>query len=386
MSELAAKLARRRALNGEGDAQPSTQSSSPPVTSVTNSTESIGKIEQEEAAEKAVRDKEEQEAADKAARDKAGEAAAEKAARDKAEQEVAAEKAARDKAEQEIAAEKAARDKAEQEAAEEAARDREEQEAAAENKAKELAEHETIASSITDAVVEHKDDDELKELENFFDNMNDDAYLMDGLALDHTPAPPMSREPSDTPYSTNATNHNNNNNKELLLFAEDSSVAFSCAEGDGQGGRRHTELSEENNRLQSEETSLTNEVGAKDAQIRKIQKQIDSFTRRMQVEGEEGGESGKREGRASSRDPAEESSTSGHSLLSFMNKSPRDLFADDTNDNDEEEQLVSLDVSEEQLERSNRTLVEQVSTQRERRLTEPYRTDAVLLLCACVCL
>jgi hypothetical protein len=247
----------------------------------------------------------------------------EEAARQKAEQEetarVKAEEDAMEEAARVQAEEVAARLKAEHEAAEEESRMKAEEEAM-EHKANSLQEGQLINKH-------EKVDDELKELESFFDNMNDD---MEGLGL---PEPPLSREISSINGGTD-------------LFAEDS--ATFCVEGDDSSMRRQ-ELLSENDKLKAEETSLTNEVSAKSAQIRKIRKQIDSFSRQL-GEGEFGGGGGE-----VSISLDDEFGQQSHRHLSY--KKSRDLFADDI-DLDLQDSQDSL--KEDELAGRNAELVKQV--------------------------
>jgi hypothetical protein len=402
MSELAAKLARRRALNGEGDTltHSLTSASNSASVSVSSTTrDNSNNINKDENKERIRREKEEEEAArvkaeeavvvarvkaeqeeavaremaemEEAARVKKREeeeakADMEEEARVKAEEEEEEaarvkkreEEAARVKAEQEEAVakemaemEEAARQKAEQEetarvkaeedAMEEAARVQAE-EVAARLKAEHEAAEEESRMKAEEEAMEHKAnslqegqlinkhekvDDELKELESFFDNMNDD---MEGLGL---PEPPLSREISSINGGTD-------------LFAEDS--ATFCVEGDDSSMRRQ-ELLSENDKLKAEETSLTNEVSAKSAQIRKIRKQIDSFSRQL-GEGEFGGGVGE-----VSISLDDEFGQQSHRHLSY--KKSRDLFADDI-DLDLQDSQDSL--KEDELAGRNAELVKQV--------------------------
>ena len=407
MSELAAKLARRRALNGEGDAEPCTYESSSmrnsfkmekekkdndtirrrsdgcrqedgrgqekestqekdeqeriakekaeeermmrekaereAVEKVSREKVEREKVEQERIArekaeqERIIREKAEKEAADRVkkekeeqervAREKEEQEAAEKEAKAKAEQEriakmkiereaaeklakeeaqrkreaqeraarerEAAEKAAREREEQE-AAELALQEKAEQEAAEKAARMLAQQEALEEKqqREKELLNKKNESAVPTDS----KDDDELKDLENFFDNMDDDAYLIEGLDLG---SPQLSREPSKSVTGT-----------KNMFFAEDS---IDLVEEEDVNSAHS--LTIKNSKLKAEEASLTNELAAKDAHIRKIKIQIDSFSKRIKEEKVD-----------SSNDDAVNPSGS---RLPFRKKVSANLFADD---------------------------------------------------------
>ena len=105
--------------------------------------------------------------------------------------------------------------------------------------------------------------------------------------------------------------------------------------------------------LKSEKTGLSNELSAKDSQLRKIQTQIDSFTRRMRGEVASGKPAGGGGGSSSG------SSCSGESPRHTPFKKSRDLFAEEP-DQEAPGGGDGGDLSDEALARSNSQLTAQV--------------------------
>ena len=310
------------------------------------------KAEQEEKLAREKAEQEDKEKREKLAREKAEQE--EKASREKAEQEDVEkrEKAAREKAEQE---EKVTREKADQETEEKGMNVKAIKEKVAERIDNQNDEYEfgngsdvadvvadersesetkTVKSTSTNATEsgdshqesgDVKVDDELKELESFFDNMTEDSYIMDGINVD---TPQMTKE-SSTQSISEADSEG--------LFADDSVYSSS------DGGRIH-ELTSLNNKLKSDLIALTNEISVKDAQIKKIEKQKESFAKRA-----------KNESLGSIEEPNDDGVVTEASRFSY--KKPRkstSLFADDA-ENEVHERCFDSMTAEELVE-SNNTL------------------------------